>query len=192
MNTVTRSRLTGLGELMLPGAGIGAAAGVFAGLITAIAGLGWGLVTVNVIALAIPMALFGGGYTILCAHGITRVGVFAPAALYWLIAFPVSRIIQESAAAVYLTGAPGLSTDLLSFFAYNALLAPGLAFGFIWLHERLAPGWLLRIRDHNPLAARLAEAYLAYAGAVYEQKQRERARKQARRTVSAASQTKRA
>ena len=183
MNTVTRSRLTGLGELMLPGAGIGAAAGVFAGLITAIAGLG--LVTVNVIALAIPMALFGGGYTILCALGITRVGVFAPAALYWLIAFPVSRIIQESAAAVYLTGAPGLSTDLLSFFTYNALLAPGLAFGFIWLHERLAPGWLLRIRDHNRLAAQLAEAYLAYAGAVYEQKQRKELARKAKKHQTA-------
>ena len=163
MNTVTRSRLASLGELMLPGAGIGAAAGVFAGLMTVLAHLGWGLVAVNAIGLAIPMALFGGGYTILCARGFTPVGVFAPAALYWLIAFPVCRIIQEAAAGVYLTGAPGLSTDLLSFCLYNALLAPGLAFGFIWLHERLVPGWLLRIRDHNPLAAGFAEAYLAYA-----------------------------
>ena len=138
------------------------------------------------------MALFGGGYTILCALGIARVGVFAPAALYWLIAFPVCRIIQEATAGVYLTGAPGLSTDLLSFALYNALLAPGLAFGFIWMHERLVPGWLMRIRDHNPAAARLAEAYLAYASAVYEQKQRVEARKRARRKATEAPQTQRA
>jgi hypothetical protein len=185
-NTVTRSRLADLGELMLPGAGIGAASGVFAGLIALIAHLGWGLAAVNAIGLAIPMALFGGGYTILCALGITRVGVFAPAALYWLIAFPVCRIIQEASAGVYLTGVPGLSTDLLSFALYNALLAPGLAFGFIWMHERLVPGWLMRIRGHNRDAARLAEAYLAYAGAVFEQKQRVEARKQARRQAAQA------
>lgn len=186
MGTVTRSRLAGLGELTLPGAGIGAAAGVFAGLMTIIAGLEWGLVAVNAIGLAIPMALFGGGYTVLCALGIARVGVFAPAALYWMIAFPTSRMIQEASAGVYLTGAPGLSTDVLSFFLYNALLAPGLAFGFVWLHERLVPGWLLRIRDHNPAAARLAEAYLSYAGAMYAQKQRMAARRQARRDLKTA------
>jgi hypothetical protein len=192
MSTVTRSRLAGLAELMLPGAGIGAAAGLFAGFIALLAGLGWGLAAANALGLAIPMAVFGGGYTVLCALGITRVGVFAPAALYWLIAFPVCRIVQEATAGVYLTGAPGLSTDVLSFALYNALLAPGLAFGFIWMHERLVPGWLLRIRDHNPDAARLAQAYLAYAGAMYEQKQRVEARKQARRKTNGAARTKRA
>lgn len=185
MTTVTKSRLACLGELTLPGAGIGAAAGVFAGLITLIAGLGWGLAAVNVVALAVPMALFGGGYTVLCAQGVVPVGVFAPAALYWLIAYPVSRIVQEGSAAVYLTGSPGLSTDVVSFFAYNALLAPGLAFGFIWLHERITPSWLLRIRDHNPLAAGLAEAYLAYASRAYQQKVRQDARKKARRAKQA-------
>lgn len=185
MTTVTKLRLADLGELMLPGAGIGAAAGLFAGIITLIAGLGWGLALVNVIALAVPMALFGGGYTILCARGVVPVGVFAPAALYWLIAYPVSRLVQEGSASVYLTGGPGLSTDLVSFAAYNALLAPGLAFGFIWLHERIAPMWLLRIRDHNPLAAGLAEAYLAYASRAYQQKVREDARKKARRAKRA-------
>ncbi|MFC7496136.1 MULTISPECIES: hypothetical protein [unclassified Nocardioides] len=192
MNTVTKSRLACLGELTLPGAGIGAVAGIFAGFLTIISGLEWGLVAVNALGLAIPMAIFGGGYTILCALGIARVGVFAPAALYWMIAFPVSRIVQEALAGVYLAGAPGLSTDLLSFVLYNALLAPGLAFGFIWMHERLVPGWLMRIRDHNPYAAGLAGAYLRYAGAMYAQKQRTEARRQARRGNTEPTQQKRA
>ena len=181
MSTVTSSRLACLGELMLPGAGIGAAAGVMAGLMTLGAGLEPGLAVVNGLALGLPMALFGGVYTLLCARGITRVGVFAPAALYWLIAFPVSRIVQEASAAVYLTGVPGLSDDLWAFAAYNALLAPGLAFGFIWLHEQFVPPWLLRIRGHNPLAAVLAEAYLVYAARAYEQKQRRDAMREVRK-----------
>lgn len=169
---MTRSRLAGLGELMLPGAGIGAVTGVFAGLATLVVGLPPGLAAVNGLALGIPMALFGGVYTILCARGLMVVGVFAPCALYWLVGYPVSRILQEGAAGVYLGAGPGLSTDLLAFYLYNALLAPGLAFGFIWVHERLVPPWLLRIRDHNRLAAGLAQAYLTYAERVYEQKQR--------------------
>lgn len=157
---------------MLPGAGIGAGAGVFAGLATLVVGLSPGLAVVNGLALGIPMALFGGLYTILCARGITAVGVFAPCALYWLVGYPVSRIVQEASAGVYLGDGPGLSTDLLAFYLFNALLAPGLAFGFIWLHERLVPPWLLRIRDHNRLAAGLAQAYLTYARRVFEHKER--------------------
>src|SRR5262245_16335068 len=136
MSTVTISRLAGVGELMLPGAGIGAVAGVMAGLMALGAGLEPGLAAVHALGPGIPMALFGGLYTLLCARGVIRMGVFAPAALYWLIAFPACRIIQEGAAAVYLTGAPGLSDDLWAFAAYNALLAPGFAFGFLWLHEQ--------------------------------------------------------
>src|SRR5262245_44708663 len=183
MRTATTSRLAAPGELMLPGAGIGAATGVMAGLMSLGAGLSLGLSAVHMFGFGIPMALFGGGYTLLCARGIIRLGVFAPAALYWLIAFPLSRIIQEGSAGLYLTGAPGLSDDLLSFALYNALLAPGLAFGFLWLHERFVPPWLMRIRGHNPLAAGLAEAYLVYAARVYEQKERREVRRQAVRAA---------
>ncbi len=180
---MTRSRLAGLGELMLPGAGIGAAAGVLAGLATLIVGLSPGLAAVNALALGIPMAFFGGMYTVLCARGFMLVGVFSPCALYWLVGYPVSRIVQEGSAGIYLGAGPGLSTDLLAFYIYNALLAPGLAFGFIWLHERIVPPWVLRIRDHNRQAAGLAQAYLVYAERMYEQKQRRavmRARKKQR------------
>lgn len=173
---------------MLPGAGIGAIAGVFAGLATLVVGLPPGLALVNGLGLGIPMALFGGAYTILCAYGIARVGVFAPCALYWLVGYPVSRIVQEMSAGVYLDGSLGLSTDLLAFYLFNALLAPGLAFGFIWLHERLAPPWLLHIRDQNHLAAGLAAAYLTYAQRVFEQKERRaaiRAHKKQQRAVRA-------
>lgn len=177
MSTVTSSRLTRLGELMLPGAGIGALAGVFAGLATVAIGLPWGLGAVNALGLAIPMAIFGGIYTVLCARGIMPVGVFGPVALYWLVGFPLSRMVQEASAGLYLQGSPGLSTELWAFLAYQAILAPGLAFGYIWLHERLVPLWLFRIRDHNPLAAGLAQAYLVYASRVHDQKVRRDARR---------------
>jgi hypothetical protein len=172
---------------MLPGAGIGAAAGVMAGLMSILAGLPFGLVIVNLLGFGIPMALFGGGYTVLCARGTLRLGVFAPAALYWLIAFPLARVIQEGMAGLYLDGRPGLSDDPLSFVLYNAMLAPGLAFGFLWLHEKLVPPWVIRIRDHNPLAAGLAQAYVAYAARVYEQKERREARREAMRAARARS-----
>lgn len=157
---------------MLPGVGIGAVTGVFSGLVTLIAGLPWQVVAINAIAFGVPMALFAGVYTVLCSRGVLPVGVFFPAALYWMVGYPVSRIVQEGSAVMYVEGAPGLSAGVLAFFLYNALLAPGLAFGFIWLHERLVPHWLMRIRDHNREAAGLAEAYLSYAKRSYEQKQR--------------------
>jgi hypothetical protein len=161
--------------------------GLFAFFATLVAGLPLGLAVVNSLALAVPMALFGGGYTVLCAHGIAKVGVFAPAALYWMVGFPISRMVQEGSAGVYLQGSPGLSTDVWGFVLYNALLAPGLAFGFIWLHERLVPTWLMRIRDHNRAAATLLSAYSAYAASMYAHKQRRDALKQARKAAQAGS-----
>lgn len=181
MSTVMQSRLSGLGELALPGAGIGATTGLFAGLVALGAGLPVGLAVVHFLALGIPMALVGAIYTVLCARGIARVGTFIPAALLWLVGFPIGRIIQQVSASIYATGVPGLGEPLWTFAAYNALLSTGFAFGFIWLHDKMLPMWLTRIRDHNPHAAVLMESYKEYAAAMYAQKQQREARRKARR-----------
>lgn len=166
---------------MLPGIGIGASTGVLAGAVAAIADLPAGLILVNVLALGVPMGLLGGGYTLLCAYGKARPGAFGPAAVYWLLAFPLARIVQETFVHLYVAGRPGLPEALWSFALYNALLSTGLAFGFVWLHEKLVPLWLMRIRGHNPLAASLFEVYSSYAAAMYEQKERREARRRALR-----------
>lgn len=166
---------------MLPGAGIGATTGPLAGLLALVAGLPLDVAGVHLLALGLPMALFGGGYTLLCAYGIARVGSFAPAGLYWAIGFPISRIVQEGSVSAYVTGSPSLPEALWAFALYNALLSTGLAFGYIWLHERLVPLWLMRIREDDPVAARLSEAYTAYAALVFEQRERRKARRAAAR-----------
>jgi hypothetical protein len=40
------------------------------------------------------LGVFGAGHGLLLAGGHVRAGGFAPAALFWLFALPVSRMIQ--------------------------------------------------------------------------------------------------
>lgn len=61
------------------------------------------------------------------------------------------------------------------------MLSTGFAFGFIWLHDKVMPMWLSRIRAHNPDAEALMESYKEYAAAMYAQKQQREARRKAQR-----------
>ncbi|WP_047870682.1 hypothetical protein [Nocardiopsis sp. RV163] len=150
-------------EIALPGALIGLVAGLFATAVAATAGL------TPVVALALsaglgaPLALFGAGYCVLLARGVFQVGAVAPMAVYWLVAFPLSRLIDSCAVAWALGGGTVLGEPLLSFLAFQAMLSTGFTIGFLWLHERIAPRWLLRVRGHNPVAASLVERYLEHA-----------------------------
>jgi hypothetical protein len=114
---------------------------------------------------------------VLLATGVFRPGVFAPAALYWLVAFPVARLVHETTTHLVVTGRIGLTDDLLSFLAFQGLVSVGFAIGFVWLHERLAPHWLLKIRHHNPEARRLFNVYVSHAETVWEEKARSQARR---------------
>ncbi|WP_188190174.1 hypothetical protein [Nonomuraea sp. SYSU D8015] len=156
-------------ELALPGASIGAVAGAMAGGLTLFAGAPTGVAAVSALALAAPLALFGGLYGVLLGHGVLRPGTFGPAGLYWMAAFPLSRLLQESVA-----GVGGMADGLLPFVAYQAMVALGFAIGFVWMHERLMPYWLLRRAGANPRAKALLGSYVRYAEAL-------RARKGARR-----------
>ncbi|GAA3532074.1 hypothetical protein GCM10022419_008860 [Nonomuraea rosea] len=145
-------------ELALPGASIGAVAGAMAGGLTLLAGQPIGMATLSALALAVPLALFGGLYGVLLGHGVFRPGTFGPVGLYWLAAFPVSRLMQES-----LAGTGGLADGVLTFLAYQAMVSLGFAIGFLWLHERLMPHWLVRRAAGNPIAKELLDHYLRFA-----------------------------
>ncbi|MGI5521758.1 hypothetical protein ACQEUX_12475 [Micromonospora sp. CA-259024] len=168
------NRLRQSGELALPGAGIGVIAGVAVVGLALLVGqpVGWS-VTAGV-ALGLPLALFGGGFGLLLASGVISPGVFAPAALYWLVGFPLARLLHEGLAGLLIAGRPALPPDVLGFLAYQAIVSLGFAIGFSWLHERIAPGWLRRIRHRNPRAERLYVFYLRHAEAQWKARESRR------------------
>lgn len=161
-------RSRGLAEVALPGFCVGLTAGLVAGGLAAVVGqpLAWAAITM--ITLGLPLALLGGGYGLLIAFGKVRLGGFAPAALYWLAGFPLSRLLQELLTGVLLTGTPRVPPDVLGFLAYQGIVSAGFAIGFIWLHERLAPRWWHRVAGHNPLAAHILQRYLAHSKMLWE------------------------
>ncbi|MGA6162069.1 hypothetical protein [Amycolatopsis magusensis] len=163
MGAVDSGRLRRTGELALPGFAVGALAGVVAGGLTAIAGqpLGWAMT--SAVGLALPLGLAGGLYSLLMVHGVVRPGTFAPAALLWLVGFPLGRLVQEVAARYVILGEPGVPEDLLGFLAFQAIISAGFAIGFLWMHERIAPQWLAKIAVRNPDAAVAYDRYAAHS-----------------------------
>lgn len=173
-------------ELAVPGFSVGLAGGVLGGLLAALLDQPVDVVLAVALGLGLPLALLGGGYSLLVAKNIARPGTFAPAALYWLIGFPLARLIQEVSTGVAITGEFALPPNPVGFLAYQGIVSAGFAIGFIWLHERFAPLWMRRVAGHNARAAELFERYAAHAQnllAVKESRRRSRAarkQKQAR------------
>ncbi|MEU8248296.1 hypothetical protein [Nonomuraea sp. NPDC048916] len=155
-------------ELALPGASIGAVAGAVAGGLTLLAGQPAGMAALSALALAVPVALFGGLYGVLLGEGVFRPGTFGPAGLYWMAAYPLSRLFQETVAGV------GMADGVLPFLAFQAMVSLGFAIGFIWLHERLMPHWLLRRAAGNPRAEELLDHYIRHAQALSRRKEARR------------------
>ncbi|MCP2245539.1 hypothetical protein [Lentzea aerocolonigenes] len=133
----------------IPGAFVGLAAGLIAGGLAALVGqpLGWALVTT--VALGLTLGAFGGAFGLLVAAGRLPAGRFAPVALYWLVAFPLARLVHEVTVGLVLTGQARLPSDLAGFLAYQGIVSLGWAIGFLWLHERVA----LRLRQSRSGAA---------------------------------------
>lgn len=165
-----------LGELAVPGAVVGMAAGFVAGGLALVVGQppGWAMVTA--LTLGVPLGLLGGLYGVLVGSGKVRIGVFAPAALFWFVGFPPARLAHEVLSGLVLGGVAGWPSDLVGFLAYQAMVSLGWAIGFLWLHERIAPGWLRRVRAGNPRAAELFERYVVHAAALAEARERRRSR----------------
>lgn len=173
----TRARQ--LVELSVPGAATGVVAALVVGGLAALVGQPAGWAVTGALVLGLPMAVLGAGYAMLVGAGKVRPGVFAPAALYWLVGFPLVRLLHETFTPVLLGGGPTPPPDVPGFLLFQALVSMGFAFGFVWLLERFTPLWLDRIRAHNPEAQRLYEKYTAYAEVLYQAREQRKARRKA-------------
>lgn len=158
-------------ELVVPGVAVGLLAGVVAGGAAILGGLGGGYAVVTLFTLGLPLAVFGIGYNLLLAIGKIRLGGVAPAALYWLVCFPLARLVHEVTFDVVSGQAVTLPDALFPFLAFQAILSVGYAIGFIWLHEYVFSYWWIRIRDHNPVAERYVEQYKRQATTMARRKQ---------------------
>jgi len=174
-----------LAEFAVPSYVIGAAAALVAGGLAAFAGQPSGWAVITGLALGVPIAVLGAGYTSLVALQKAPVGVFAPAAAYWFVAFPVAMLVHSIVTEWLFTGGPGLPPGpLWQFLLYNAILSMGFAIGFIWSHEFLGRQWWPRIRDHNRYARTCVEEYKGLATVLKERSdavQRGRAEKRKQR-----------
>lgn len=168
--------------LTLPGLAVGFLAGVLAGGLTAIVGQSAGAALVAALALGVPLALLGGGYTMLLINRKVRLGGFAPVALYWLIGFPLARLLHELIITWYVGGTPTLPPDTVGFLAFQGIISAGFAIGFLWLHERVAPFWWRRLAETDADARAVYERYAGHARAMFEARERHRAWRKERTT----------
>lgn len=171
-------------ELAVPGAVVGATGGLIAGALSAFVGHPYGWAVTTALAMAVPLGLLGGGYGLLAGSGRFRLGVFAPAALYWLIGFPLARLAAETSTGALLGGGFTPPADVLGFLAYQGIVSFGWAIGFLWLHERIAPHWLDRVRSRNALAQQWYERYVTHARVLREASARSRRRRAAQETTA--------
>ena len=148
-----------LAEYCLPAASVGAAAGLIAGGLAAFVGQPAGWAVVTGLGLGVPLMLFGSGYAVLVALGKVPAGVFAPAAVYWVIAFPLALLVHAIATEWVVAGSPGLPAEPWKFLAFRALLSMGFAIGFLWMHEQIGRHWWPHILPRNRYARRTVEQY---------------------------------
>ncbi|PSK86206.1 hypothetical protein CLV63_1367 [Murinocardiopsis flavida] len=153
-------------EVAVPGFAIGLVGGLFAAAVGATAGLPSALTLTVAAALGLPLALLGAGYCLLVAHHRIPLGAVYPVALYWLVGFPLARLFDEYTVAAVMGSETVLREPLWEFLVFQALLSVGYAIGFLWLHERIAPHWFIRIQQHNPLAADLVQRYLEHLSTI--------------------------
>jgi hypothetical protein len=168
-------------ELTLPGVLIGLLGGVILGVVVGGTGEPFHVALFAAVTLGVPLAAAGAGYEILVAQGRIPLGVLTPVALYWAVAFTVSRVIQTALLDLYAGSEVAVPHGWLDFLAYQALVSVGFGIGYWWLHENFAPLWWIRICDRNPVAEHLVRVKLQYADAVERQRERRRQRNQAGR-----------
>jgi hypothetical protein len=180
------TRVRQLAEIGAPGAAIGVIAGAVVGILSLFAGLPVSWAIVGVLTLGLPLALFGGAFGVLVTLGYIRPGTFAPAALFWLVGFPVSRLSYETLTPVVLGGNLTPPDDILGFLAFQGVVSLGFAIGYIWMFERITPAWLVKIKDHNPAAEQLYSRYAHHAAVMWEARERRRARRSDRPAAAAA------
>ncbi|WP_350277821.1 hypothetical protein [Kribbella sp. HUAS MG21] len=160
-----------LAQFCLPAASVGAAAGLVAACLAAFVGqpVGWAAVT-GLLGLGVPLVVFGSGYAVLVALGKVPAGVFAPAAVYWVVAFPLALLAHAVVMEWVVAGTPGLPAEPWKFLAFRALVSMGFAIGFLWMHEQIGRFWWPRILDRNEYAKRTVAQYVHLAAALEARK----------------------
>ena len=164
------THLKQLAEFSVPATAVGAAAGLIAGGLAAFVGQPAGWAVVTGLGLGVPLMLFGAGYAVLVGLGKVPAGVFAPAAVYWVIGFPLALLVHAVVTECVVAGTPGLPPEPWKFLAFRALVSMGFAIGFLWMHEQLGRHWWPRILDHNQYARRTVEQYAHLAAALEARK----------------------
>ncbi len=170
-------------QLALPGATIGLLGGVIAGGMAVAGGLPLGVTLVAAVALALPLAIGGGGYDLLLAKGKMPLGPLTPAAVYWAIAFPVARVMHAAVVNLAAGDPVAVPHGWLDFVVYNMLLSVGFAIGFWWLHQNFAPRWWFRLRDRNPVADHIIRRQLQYLYLMQEDRDQKRQARRGARTA---------
>ena len=169
-------------ELALPGIAIGLLGGLIAGSAMAAGGLALDVAVFAAVTLALLLALAGAGFELVLATGRFPLSALTPVALYWVVAFPLVRIIHAAALSLYAGDAVAVPHGWLDFVVYQMLLSVGFGIGYWWLHENFAPRWWLHVRDRNPIAAQYMAVLIHHVAATEQQKQqRERRRRKSRR-----------
>jgi hypothetical protein len=168
-------------ELALPGALIGTIGGLAAGLLAASVGLSAGVVVLACVGLAVPLALAGAAYELLLATGRFPLGTLAPAALLWVVAFPLIRIGHAGLLDLAAGEGAAVPNGWASFVVYQVLVAIPFAIGFWWMHENFAPRWWFHIRERNPVADHFIRKQLGYAEAAEAENARKRSTRKRRR-----------
>jgi hypothetical protein len=176
--SITQARQ--LAEVSATGAVIGVLAGAVVAAMAAVVGQPVGWVLTGAVMLAAPLALLGAVYGVLVGLGRAKPGMFAPAALLWFVGFPLARLLHETMTPVLLGGHPTPPQSIPTFLVFQALVSLGFAIGFVWLFERITPAWLASIKDHNAVAEQAYARYARHAAAVWEARERKRARRAAR------------
>ena len=164
-------------ELALPGALIGLLGGLIAGGLVAITDQSLAVVLVACVSLAVPLALGGAAYDLLLATGRAPLGMLAPAALLWAVAFPPSRMLQAALVDVVAGEPVAMPEGWVAFAVYQVLVAVPFAIGFWWLHENFAPRWWFHIRKRNPVADHFVRGQLEYAARAEAEHELRRERK---------------
>jgi hypothetical protein len=152
-------------ELTLPGVAIGLLTGVILGVVVAGGGEPFHVALFAGVTLGVPLAVAGAWCEILVAQGRIPLGVLTPVALYWAVAFTVSRVFQTALLDLYAGSEVAVPYGWLDFLAYQALVSVGFGIGYWWLHENFAPLWWLRIQERNPVADHFVRVKLQAVGA---------------------------
>jgi hypothetical protein len=152
-------------ELTLPGVAIGLLGGVILGVVVAGGGQPFHVAVFAGVTLGVPLAVAGAWCEILVAQGRIPLGVLTPVALYWAVAFTVSRVFQTALLDLYAGSEVAVPYGWLDFLAYQVLVSVGFGIGYWWLHENFAPLWWLRIQERNPVADHFVRVKLQAVGA---------------------------